>query len=375
MLVFVATACFACNVVEAYRTRTGHRGHKCMHGIVGICGKPSACKGELKTGHCRGDSSNVCCIATAAEEPEPQVEKQKVVRTVAPSQELPKAVQKDEEVEADGNDDYHEGILQGQLQACNELWFAHRRKRCTRKVKRKFKKCKPYYLKPLHLSIKDGTFDRDFKALVGLTVKQSIQKYHSICKLLNGKPCKTLTEAMVVDLFRNAKSSQKLLLADPNLHHIYRIDVLNTNTAKSIPEAKKRCFKLLGFFKSMFHSPWYGFKPGSRNAKYVDLSGHMESVFDPNGKVVTDISLMGTFNFFGPSHAGAHWDADVVPYQEYDNYKEQFMKEWEKIRSTPEMLSRDIKDCVWRHFQTIENVLPMRRRGFPGADPGYVAIV
>ena len=124
----------------------------------------------------------------------------------------------------------------------------------------------------------------------------------------------------------------------------------------------------------MFHSPWYGFKPGSRNAKYVDLSGHMESVFDPNGKVVTDISLMGTFNFFGPSHAGAHWDADVVPYQEYDNYKEQFMKEWEKIRSTPETLSRDIKDCVWRHFQTIENVLPMRRRGFPGADPGYVAI-
>ena len=62
------------------------------------------------------------------------------------------------------------------------------------------------------------------------------------------------------------------------------------------------------------------FRPQS-NSKYVDQSGHMESVFTPEGKVVVSIAKMGTFNFFGKANGKwakgmkhAHVEADVKPY-------------------------------------------------------------
>ena len=150
---------------------------------------------------------------------------------------------------------------------------------------------------------------------------------------------------------------------DPNIHWIYRIDVLNSNTAKTPEEAKQRCFKKLPKYKSVFH--------GLRNSKWVDLSGHMESIFTPEGKVVVDIKTMGTFNFFGPDMAAEHKAADVDPYWNpvswkcvtkklvdkyacgYDNYKQEFMKRWIELqKSGHEIISRVMKRTFWRMFQS-----------------------
>ena len=355
------------------RPRYGHKDQPCLHGIKGICGTPSECNGELQRGHCKGNSNNVCCISsekksgsdymqqstyeTEHEHVSPMKEndddhKTTTTETTETKNDDDKKTETQQEIinnEKGVNDDYHNKILKNQLEEeCQDKWFDYRRKRCAKEVKKKFAKCKQYYIKPLHLAIQDGTFEENFKLLVGLSVQESIQKYHQVCQLLKSA-CKPLTKTMVTDLFRDAESSNKLLMADKNLHWIYRVDILNSNTAKTIPEAKQRCFKLLGFFKSMFHSPWYGFKIGSRNSKYVDLSGHMESVFDPSGKVVIDIKLLGTFNFFGPDEAGAHWDADVEPYKEYDNYNEAFMRRWEEVGS---ILSTNLKKTCWRMFQS-----------------------
>ena len=52
------------NICCVKRSKHGHRGHKCLHGVEGICGLPSACTGgELKSGHCKGGSENVCCVS------------------------------------------------------------------------------------------------------------------------------------------------------------------------------------------------------------------------------------------------------------------------------------------------------------------------
>ena len=58
------------NICCVKRSKHGHRGHKCLHGVEGICGLPSACTGgELKSGHCKGGSENVCCVSDSEEEP------------------------------------------------------------------------------------------------------------------------------------------------------------------------------------------------------------------------------------------------------------------------------------------------------------------
>ena len=58
------------NVCCVKRSKHGHRGHKCLHGVEGICGLPSACTGgELKSGHCKGGSDNICCVSNSEEEP------------------------------------------------------------------------------------------------------------------------------------------------------------------------------------------------------------------------------------------------------------------------------------------------------------------
>ena len=45
------------------RRRRGHKGHKCLHGVNGICGDPATCtNGKLARGHCKGGASNICCV-------------------------------------------------------------------------------------------------------------------------------------------------------------------------------------------------------------------------------------------------------------------------------------------------------------------------
>ena len=58
------------NVCCVKRSKDGHRGHKCLHGVEGICGPPSACGGgELKRGHCKGGRQNICCVRDSEDQP------------------------------------------------------------------------------------------------------------------------------------------------------------------------------------------------------------------------------------------------------------------------------------------------------------------
>jgi len=356
----------AVELVAAYKLKKNHRshklgerGHKCLHRIKGICGEPSECTdGELKRGHCKGSSSNVCCVSRL---------NHKGHKFLSPPLESPEKEDESESKSVDMKSDYHERLKKKQLAKCRSKYFQFRRKKCIKRVNKHFQSCKKYMLKPLHLAVEDGTFERDFKALVGMSVDASISKYKFLCQELTGSKCKPLTKEMVIDLFRNAESSKKILMNDPNIHWIYRIDVLNSNTAKTPKEARQRCFKKLPKYKSVFH--------GLGNSKWVDLTGHMESVFTPEGKVVVDIKTMGTFNFFSPDMAAEHKAADVDPYWNpatwkcvtrkrvdkyacgYDNYKEEFMKKWDEFSSDGEILSTVMKKTFWRMFQSDPDVM------------------
>lgn len=295
-----------------------------------------------------------------------------------------------------------EKSLKKKLKKCKKLFLKYRRKKCRRKAEKaaaRKRRCEKYKLKPLYLAIEDGTFDKDFKALVGMTVEQSIQRYNELCPLLSESPCTPLAYDTIVDLFRGPESSNRIVLAEPNIHWIYRVDVLNSNTAKTVAEAEERCFKKMPIHESVFH--------GVRNSKYVDQSGHMESVFTPEGKVVVSIKEMGTFNFFGKANGKwakgmreAHVEADVKPYLNilsrkcmkskrlsiglkikeginfllpkkykmktqldqgstftkkygcgYGNYRKEFMKKWDELRSQPQIISKNMKRTFWRMFQ------------------------
>jgi hypothetical protein len=66
ILLLICISCYTlAEMVNAKKHhKYGHAGHKCLHGIKGICGKPSECNGELQRGHCKGNSNNVCCMKT-----------------------------------------------------------------------------------------------------------------------------------------------------------------------------------------------------------------------------------------------------------------------------------------------------------------------
>ena len=359
LVVLAFALLIAVELVTAHRLNTNHhrhkygrRGHACLHGVKGICGEPSECTGKLKRGHCKS-SSNVCCVSLFDHSGN---------KSLAPPVERPEKEEESQSKSVDMNDDYHDRLKEKQLARCRSKYFEYRRKNCVERVNKHFQSCKQYMLKPLHLAVADGTFERDFKTLVGMSVDTSIVKYKFLCKELTGSKCKPLTKDMVVDLFRNAESSKKILMKNPNIHWIYRIDVLNSNTAKTPEEARQRCFKKISKHKSVFH--------GLRNSKWVDLSGHMESIFTPEGKVVVDIKTMGTFNFFGPDMAAEHKAADVDPYWNplswkcvtkkrvdkyacgYGNYKEEFMKKWSELQKSGEILSNVMKKTFWRMFQS-----------------------
>lgn len=399
------------------RRRRGHKGHKCLHGVEGICGNPSTCtNGKLTTGHCKGSALNVCCVSSSKleiKEKRRQVKEEGTERdgkvgssTSLPTHSTPYSDKIVAAVPKSGVDEVERDLAK-KLEECKTLYFAYRRKRCAKKAKndaQRRKGCERFKLKPLYLAIKEGTFEEDFKALVGMSVERSVQRYNFICPKLTNSKCKTLTSEMVIDLFRDSESSNKILMADPNIHWIYRVDVLNSGTAKTVADAESRCFTLMSKPESVFH--------GILNSKYVDQSGHMESIFTPDGKVVVNIAEMGTFNFFGKANgewngmSGAHTAADVIPYLNifskkcmksaatrialkmkegwnyivpkkfevdiqldrkgatlkdygcgYGNYRKEFMERWKHLREHPETISLRQKRTFWRMFQDDPNVM------------------
>ena len=394
------------------RRRRGHKGHKCLHGVNGICGDPATCtNGKLARGHCKGGASNICCVPSKNVEVKEKRRLEKDVGEIGgevhSSTPLPTTSDKIVTAVPDLEVEGIERDLAKKLKECKSLYFAYRRKRCAKKAKKdaqKRRRCERHKLKPLYVAVKDGTFEEDFKALVGMSVEQSIRKYNFICPKLTKSTCKTLTREMVIDLFRDSEASNKILMADPNIHWIYRVDVLNSGTAKTVEEAEKRCFTLMSKPESIFH--------GVLNSKYVDQSGHMESIFNPEGKVVVNIDQMGTFNFFGKANgewngmSGAHTAADVIPYLNvfskkcmkstaarialkmkegwnyvvpkkfevntqldhasaflkdygcgYGNYREEFMERWKYLDEHPEIISLKEKRTFWRMFQHDPNVM------------------
>ena len=76
-------------------------------------------------------------------------------------------------------------------------------------------------------------------------------------------------------------------------------------------------WKELPFEQSAFH------KFGQiNNRKYVSACGHFEIVYTKENYLVDEnfsAINMGTYNYYGPSQAQKHFDADVVPWTKWGN--------------------------------------------------------
>jgi hypothetical protein len=151
-------------------------------------------------------------------------------------------------------------------------------------------------------------FQKKFKKVTGMSIDDSILLYEA-------QTGDSLTTKEVETLFTDPDAAKKMLMNNEMLHKEYR-SILNNNGPQTIADAKKRGFKKLPVHKSVFHSPWY--KPW-KNSKWVGPDGHLETVFDPEGNLVTSTKYLGTFNFFGPDQASAHKKADVDPYFKWGN--------------------------------------------------------
>lgn len=147
------------------------------------------------------------------------------------------------------------------------------------------------------------SFDEHFKQVTGVSVEDSIALY----KAQTGED---LTSENVKKLFSDPEYAKKQLMADENLHKVYR-SILNSNVPQTKDKAKELGFKKMSFIGSWYHNPW-------KNTKWVGPKGHLEVVYDGKGNVVSDKKYLGTFNFFGPGNGG-HWPADVDPYDKWGN--------------------------------------------------------
>ena len=153
-------------------------------------------------------------------------------------------------------------------------------------------------------------FQQDFSTWTnGLSVQDSIDLY----KAQTGK---TLTEAEVEILFTDADKAKEKLMADKDLHTVYR-SILNNNAPTTKADAIKASYTQPTFLGSRFLGNWY--HDPWKNSKYISPSGHLESVFDEGGNLVSSNDYKGTFNFFGPDQKAAHKAADVDPFNEWGN--------------------------------------------------------
>ena len=88
---------------------------------------------------------------------------------------------------------------------------------------------------------------------------------------------------------------------------------------KSPEEAEKQGFVKAPDSKNIYHRH----KGQMGNVKYYNSSTKQEIIFDENGKVVTDIANIGTYNYFAPDGLEGIWHilVDVLPYYQWGNDK------------------------------------------------------
>ena len=88
---------------------------------------------------------------------------------------------------------------------------------------------------------------------------------------------------------------------------------------KSPEEAEKQGFIKAPDSKAVYHRH----KGQIGNVKYYKPSTKQEVIFDENGKVVTDIANIGTYNYFAPDgfEGIGHFFVDVLPYYKWGNDK------------------------------------------------------
>lgn len=88
---------------------------------------------------------------------------------------------------------------------------------------------------------------------------------------------------------------------------------------QSQEEAEKQGFVKAPDSKNIYHRH----KGQMGNVKYYHSSTKQEVIFDENGKVVTDIANIGTYNYFAPDGLEGifHILVDVLPYYQWGNDK------------------------------------------------------
>lgn len=71
------------------------------------------------------------------------------------------------------------------------------------------------------------------------------------------------------------------------------------------------------------------------NDKYVSIDGHIEGIYDENGKLVTDPVNQGTYNFADPNNEPIeHFVKDVIPYYLWGNSPDDPTSFWERVSGT-----------------------------------------
>jgi len=148
-------------------------------------------------------------------------------------------------------------------------------------------------------------FEREFKEMTGMSLEDSIILYKN-------QTIEVLTADKVRKLFKDSGYAKEQLMADKNLHTVYR-EILNTNIPPTEKEAQNRNFTKMSFLQTLLHDPL-------NNNKYIDSSGHLEAVYDSQGDLVSSKDYLGTFNFFDPNtQPSEHWAADMEPWWEWGN--------------------------------------------------------
>jgi len=89
---------------------------------------------------------------------------------------------------------------------------------------------------------------------------------------------------------------------------------------KSPEEAVKAGFIEAPDEKNLYHRH----KGQIGNVKYYNDKTKQEVIFDENGKVVTDVANIGTYNYFSPDgfEGALHIAVDVLPYYKWGNDKD-----------------------------------------------------
>ena len=165
--------------------------------------------------------------------------------------------------------------------------------------------------------------------------KQFVEAYDNynrlkdlIFKPKNEESTQAFIEWELTQGFMNLDANQRMALLSEfykarnkakELH--YARNKLNTNLPKNAEEAKKMGWTDSTSGASDYHQNWV--PEWKENDKWVSKDGHKEVVFSyTDGAIVTDVSNMGTYNFFkwavsDPISTYYHFQYDVNPWKEW----------------------------------------------------------